>query len=696
MTIGLLALLGACNGSDAIAPIARGPRPTPGDSTTASAGPAIRRLSVDTVLPRAPFVIEGAGFGSALGQVEVTVGGVRWDVTSVAPTRIELSAPVSAYPCAATSIVPVVVRLSGRSETARADVPLQVAERVALAAGQSANLLNAGQVGCVELASPVATGRARYVVAVINTATQAAGGSVAGLGYGGSVAGFVLRGSADGALAGHDATPVVTARSGAFAGAALATGTAEGALRDRLGERPLELVGHEAEWRHADLLGRQALLTRGAGSPLEGPGGWRARALRRPAGVAAARREPAVGDTLEMTALWSSCASGTPLRARVAYTGVRVLVLEDAAAPHAGAMDADYAALGAEFDNVHYPLLRDAMGDPLAMDAAMQGDGRVTLLFTRFVNDSLPGLAGYVTACNFYPRSTFPASNEDAVVYARVPAAWETPSAWRRAIRSTLVHEAKHLASYAERFASGAAFEEPWLEEATARIAEELYARRFDGGGRWKGNTGYAESLACELVECDGRPLIMWKHFTALHTYLRGVDTLTPLGPASTGDLTWYGSAWSLVRWAVDQYATDEGAWLRALVRGGGLTGLSALVARTGRPAGELLGDWALAHAMATLGGAAPERRQLTFPSWKLAEVMAGLAGTFPGTFVADPLRVRSYSFGRFAVPVARLQSFSASYFTFEGAQAGNQLLELAGTDGGGAGPLRLAIVRVE
>ena len=260
------------------------------------------------------------------------------------------------------------------------------------------------------------------------------------------------------------------------------------------------------------------------------------------------------------------------------------------------------------------------------------------------------------------------------------------------------MHESKHLASYAERFAQNAPMEEAWLEESTARIAEELYSRTFANGGRWKGNVGFSTTVRCEVYQCDDRPLMMWKHFSVLQQYMRGVDTLTPIGAAASGDFTYYASGWSLVRWAADQYAGDEAAWMKALVRGGNATGLANLAQQTGRPAAEMLADWSLANAVDDLPGFQPKRPQLSFPTWNVNEMMNGLAETYPGSFLASPLKARGMSFGSFALPVARLRAFSSSYFSFEGNQVGSQLIELRGENGELLLPctLRVALVRVE
>jgi hypothetical protein len=229
-------------------------------------------------------------------------------------------------------------------------------------------------------------------------------------------------------------------------------------------------------------------------------------------------------------------------------------------------------------------------------------------------------------------------------------------------------------------------------------VAEELYSRTFTSGGAWKQNVGFNTTVRCEVLQCDERPLMMWKHFSVLQQYMRGVDTLTPIGAAATGDFTYYASGWSLVRWAVDQYAGDEATWLKTLVRGSAATGLANLAQLTGRPATEMLADWALANAVDDLAGFTPKRPQLSFPSWNTADVNGGLAGTYPGSFLASPLKARPMSFGSFVLPVARLRAFSSSYFSFEGEQIGSQMLELRGENGATVVPasLRVAIVRVE
>lgn len=672
---GALLVLHGCGSVDAVAPLPHGVPPVAppvSGPTRASVLPRLLQFSPDTLAPGGVVVIVGEHLNAPLDSIHLTVGGVVVPVYRATATRIEARVPPDGLPCAATARQPVILMVAGT--TLSTTVPVRAAHPLALEPGESVNLLSADAARCVELVVPT-TRRARYVVAVVNT-SEAETGSDA----------FELRGTGLGAMAG-----------------ALSAVHSHESVGGTAPEMPSMLrLPIAAESRHDEWLDAQRRMVARAGSATTLWGAARAArathgTMHAPAMMASASALKA-GDVVTMTAPFNSCTAGAQVLARVVYAGVTSVVLEDVAAPQAGTMDADYRAIGEEFDHVQYPLLRQNIGDPLAMDGAMHGDGRVTLLFTRFLNDSVPGVAGYVSACNFYPTRTFAASNEGEVIYGRVAMGAETPADWRRSMRSTVMHEAKHLASFAERLAGSTPFEESWLEESTARIAEELYSRTFASGGQWKGNTGFATTVRCEVYQCDDRPLIMWKHFSMLHQYLRGVETLSPLGASTPSDVTYYASGWSLVRWAADHYATSEGAWLKALVRGGVHTGLANLARRTGRPAGELLADWSLANAVNDEPDFVPRRSQLTFPSWNVPDVWSGLAGTFPGSFMRAPLRARVMSFGTFALPVHQLRAFSSSFVQLHGAQPGGQLLELRGAEGRGAVPagLRMAVVRIE
>ena len=634
--------------------------------------PIVDRVSPDTLVPGGRVVVTGHNFAVVPEAVELQVGGLKAIITRVTGSSIEATlASAAAYPCSATG--PQAVRVAVAGQFGNLNATLRTANRIQLLRGESKNLLDAQQVRCTELVEPNSAQRAKYVIAVLNTSVTAA-----------TSTGFELRASGGGLMAGQIANASRGISSVKSTPSASRVASVSAAMNQELAE----------EQGHGDFLERQRAMVSQYGSPTES---WtRIRAAR--GNTASLRIAPNVGDTVSMKAIYASCSVGRDVRARVVFIGAKSLILEDVTAPRSGQMDAQYHAIGQEFDGVQYPLLKNNLGDPLAMDATLGGDGRVTMLFTRYVNDSLPGIQGYATACNFYPKATFAPSNEDEVFYARVAGSNEAPEAWRRSMRSTVLHESKHLASFAERLSHNIPFEESWLEESTARIAEELYSRTFNGGGVWKGNSGYASSVRCEIYQCDDRPLMMWKHFSVLHEFFTGVDTLTPIGAAASGDFTFYASGWSLVRWAADHYALNESQWLKELVRGGSSVGLSNLALRTGHPVEEMLADWSLANAVDDRGSVKPAREQLSFPSWNMPDMMAGLAAADPSRFGdVTPLHIRAFTFGSASLPVAKLRAFSSSYFSFEGTQSGSQVFELRGENGGVLpATLRVAVIRVE
>lgn len=673
----------ACRGGDATAPHVTPATPaTPAAGTPAAPAAPLtvaRLVGPDTLRPGDILALEGSGFSVAAHDNEVVLRAadgtaIPAQVEIATPSRLDVRLPAAAaFPCLPTG--PATLRLASAGRTVERPITIAVARRLALGAGESVHLLEPGAARCTELVAGAAG--ATYALAVLNTTPDPA-----------TATGVTLRANSV-----APAAPIALAR---LAGDALGT-PAHVASAPGLAEPTPHAAaasshpaGDPRSPHDAHLAEQQRIL--GTVSALAA---WRA-VPSRDARIAATVAPLSVGARVTRTVIPGPCHAATRVTTRVAYVGTRLVILEDVASPLAGRMDAELAALGREYDGVMHPVLVAHMGDPLALDGVMQGDGRVTMLITGAVQQLAPGVSGFVSACNLYPRSTYPESNEDALFYARAPHAGESVAAWRRTMRSTVMHEAKHLVSFAERITRGAAFEESWLEEATARVAEELYARTFAGGGAWRANGGWADVVRCEVYQCDDRPLALWKHFPVLHDYLSGAESRTPLGAADAADVTFYASGWSLVRWATDHFAVDEAAFLRALVRGTtGATGVTALSRLTGRPADELLADWTLAQWLDDRAGFVPTRATLTFPSWHLPDIMQGLALLDPARYRAAPVAARDVSGDR-AVTVPALRGWSASYLQSTLGAGGAQLLELRGASGTSlpAG-IRLAVVRV-
>lgn len=437
-------------------------------------------------------------------------------------------------------------------------------------------------------------------------------------------------------------------------------------------------------------------------------------ALRSRAPDAARLAAAAPGDTVTLHVLGASARScsdaATDVRARTVHVGRHVAVLEDVTAPLAGTMDDDLRRIALEFDDVTYPMLEAAFGNPLAVDGRLGHTGRIALLFTRQVNDR-PATLGLSFNCDLLPASVARASNEQQIVYLAVPTsaasglgdgrATGTRDAWRRRIRAIAAHEAKHVTSYAERLARAAPFEELWLEEGSALVAEELFARAVRGIAP-RANTTFRESLACELAPasagCTDAPVAFSDHFARLAATLRDPAQLTPLvtDAASDPGAAFYGGAWWLLRWAADAHAPSDSAFFRALVAGP-QTGIENLVARTGRAWPDLLGEWWLATAVDDLPGFAPRRPTLAVSSWNLRDVFAGARAAADPRFPrAAPVVPHALAFGDFDLDgSAGVRPGGAVFVELTGMPFARQLLDLRPHGAAATGGLAVAIVRV-
>jgi len=225
------------------------------------------------------------------------------------------------------------------------------------------------------------------------------------------------------------------------------------------------------------------------------------------------------------------------------------------------------------------------------------------------------------------------------------------------------MHESKHLTAFAERLSRGAPIEQPWLEEATAVLAEELWSRPIYATA-WKGDATYRQTLYCDVrptfPECRDRPFSMFEAFAWLYDYETTVADRSPFGPTSDRDASFYGSGWSLVRWAIDQYAPAESDFLRALVQDATHAGAANLESRAGRPFAELVSDWSTSLAV---DNAAPTRPQLQFPSWNTPDVFAGMCRDFPTFFPScSPLQRWSASPGASPLPAQQLHGGAAAF----------------------------------
>ncbi|MEO8337359.1 MAG: Ig-like domain-containing protein [bacterium] len=611
--------------------------------------PAITAVSPALLTPGITAVITGTNFSANAASNGVYVSGVAAVIQAASATQLTVTLPIGGLPCQSTQ--PVNVEVTTVSGTAVARQPMSVATQHTMAVGASFMVLANGGIGCNEL--PAA---GTYVISVFNASRSV-----------NQTAGFELRGSGGGPLADR-LSPANAQRSVEIIGAPPARSSV------------VDPVVAEQAHEHLVRLEREMEIVRKLGSPRR----YRRATRSMSSGTPSRSMIPvptAVGALAQVNFHFNSCtlAESTPVTARVVYVGPYAIVLEDNAGVLAGKIDADLIALAKDFEDVSFPLLHN-FGDPLAFDAETDANGRIIMLFTPKVNTAGANLLGFVSSCDFFPPSADPqvsASNMAEIFYARSvtdtsPAntSLNSRDGWKRQMPSTLIHESKHITSFAERFADPlpAINEQTWLEEATAQLASEMYGRALHGNG-WRSNAAYFGTLDCEVRPttggCGGGVFVMGNHFGFLHEFLQSFENKSIISGTDDNDI--YGSSWLFTRWLTDTYGgSNEGTFLRKIVKSVTTAGVDNVTAPSGKTWPELLSQFTLMLAADDLPGiTAPYMQE----SWNLPAIFVGYNSDFPNSRVAVPLSMRHGTFG---------SSFQASVNVLRG--GGAMLLKLSGT----------------
>lgn len=658
--------------------------------------PVITGTSGGELVPGGSGTILGVNLGDGITENEVLINGVAATVTSGTTSAVSFTVPArDALPCTATG--PAQVALVARGDTAMATMPLRVATARTMAVGTHLLLTTPTDLVCNELPG----NGGKYIITAFN---YAADPNVR--------TNFRLSGTAAQTAAAAVVNPPAPSLASVLPSVNTFTGTDPFARH---------LSAHSA-FRQQDralarALGRPRLMDR-------------RRAARR--GVAAAANlaivpAPSVGEyvTYRMRRTLNTSTLYDEISFRVVYSGTKIVMLEDASAPLAASMDAEYARLGQEFDTLMYGQLSATFGDPLVVDSALDNNGRLLALFTPRVNNyTINGVSnqilGFVSLCDFFPRVPItlpdntvipacPASNEAEAFYALVPSPAEgwSISLWRRLIRGTLIHEAKHIASYAWRYYYEASeLEDVWLEEATAQAASEVWARSLYNR-QPKQDLGWLDGPNCDYAPagggCPDPAEGILHHFGFLYDHYRSAESKSILDGT---DQVIYGSSWSFVRYITDAFAPSEPAFLSSLVKVQNDYGVANIVSKIGRPFSELFGMFSLASAADNHPGATIADPRLKLESWNSRDLFDSMsrfisAGSGPPPFpLAWPLQTRIMTFG--TIPplhgdVNQLRGGSFVTWELSGTQVAPQAVSIRSATGGSApGQVGLGIIRVQ
>jgi hypothetical protein len=639
----------------------------------------------------------------------VSIGGRAATVTGGNTTSLTVTVP-----CTSSGGVPVNVTTGGMKGGDHTH-PLQVTQRT-VGVGQALVLTDAASSYCNELTS--AGGAARYVVAVFSASTSTSSNSP-----------FQFSADGEGAAAETPALRAAPTLDGPLVTQPSLDGAMAAARQRIADDRHFALLeGNRAENERL----RARFPTRAS---MRGP------RLNRNV----VNGDPPLTRTFRVANInvANFCNSYYVVSATRVYYNGKLAIYEDDTTPDAfksslnATMATNYQNIGDQFNADMEPVVRNNFGDILLRDADTDNNGIEIALFTPRLNTSFSGVAGFVVSCDQYPNddagtpavggpytgsATNGSSNFGEFFYAYQPVtagtgySGNTAQSWYRTIRSTFIHESKHVASQAARVANGASFEASWLEEGTARHSEELWMRNAVDNVAWKGNTGYGSAANPINIYCDVRPegfpecltntrrpvSIMQRHFTSLYTNMFGTNArlLSPFGATSSDTQSyWYATSWSLVRYAIDRYGASDAAFLTGL-NNSTTSGVTNLTAQAGVSIDQLLGGWALsfyADDHPLLAG--PANPDIQMPTWNFRNVYAGLNADFPSTYtLAYPLIPQARTFGTFApVGITTLRGGGVLWYEISGTQTAAQLLRLE-TNGGGqpSSNLRIAVSRLQ
>ena len=349
-----------------------------------------------------------------------------------------------------------------------------------------------------------------------------------------------------------------------------------------------------------------------------------------------------VGDLVALNANANSACGSPDIRTgRVAAVSSKAIVVADTTNPAGGYTDADYQAIASKFDNVVDPSDTRAFGQPTDID----GNGHVVLFFTKAVNALTPASSSSFVAGFFYARDLFPAtatpgfqacasSNGGEMFYLLVPdpngainGNKFTKDAVTRIAVSTVAHEYQHLINASRRMYVNTAatdFEETWLDEGLAHVAEELLFFAESGLAPRANIDVTLLRTSSTYVDAFNNDAI--SNFGRFARYLAVPSTNSPF--ADDDELATRGATWSLLRYAVDHSAGDENAKWMQLVNST-TSGIANLTNVFGSNLTSLVRDWATATLTDDLTTTDAPYQQLT---WNLRSLFAAIQsnGAYP------------------------------------------------------------------
>ena len=339
-----------------------------------------------------------------------------------------------------------------------------------------------------------------------------------------------------------------------------------------------------------------------------------------------------VGDVISLNVNGTvSCASPVYHGARVVAMGSRAIILNDTLNPKNGFTTEDFQRYAARFDTLVYPLDVANFGEPTDIDK----NGHVAILFTRAVNEltaarSASYVGGFAFSRDLFPTTktaraqACPTSNEGEYFYMLTP---DPAGTINQNVRTTgfvdsvtttvLAHEFQHIINSSRRLYvnNTPAFEEKWLDEGLAHVAEELLFYRESGlTPRVNLDLPTIRASATARVAFNND---MSGNASRYRTYLERTSNNSPYAPDDS--LPTRGAIWSLLRYAVDRLNASDAftPGPGQMVTGSGSTTVSA---------GSTFGEYSLTVVNTSIQGGTSARYSLTTSPG----AVAGIAAVMP------------------------------------------------------------------
>jgi hypothetical protein len=349
-----------------------------------------------------------------------------------------------------------------------------------------------------------------------------------------------------------------------------------------------------------------------------------------------------------------------------------------------------------EFDNNTFVTDSSYFGNPTDVD----GNGRVILLFTGEVNKLTPPsstggfVGGFFFAGDYFPKTgavghSCAESNNAEIMYLLSPDPTgkygnvRSASSVRQGTRGTIPHELEHMINAGNRFLNpvATAFEDNWLDESLAHIAEEAVGRVSRGFTDLQTLT-MQDMLPGTQAARDDFNAFFFQNFARLAYWMARPDTSSGISSNSDANLSSSGADWAIGRYAADNYSNgDVRAFTRRLAAGPD-NGIKNFTTVAGASMDTLMAGW-LVSMYSDHFGIPGLNAKYQYRSYNFRNIMPPVAGSVFGNGGAYPLQVTPVGSGSDNISTT-VKSGSGDYFRLSvGANAGPKNVKILDPAGG-------------